>query len=163
MKFRDLREFLDTLEANGDLVRIKEEIDPNNPQNFGGDCFHCHGNPGNPLRTDNRFHNNGLDAFFEDRGLGAVTGDPRDDGLFRTPSLRNLSFTAPYMHDGRFSTLDEVIDHYSEGLVYSETISPLMKSVADGGVQLTAEEKSDLKAFLLSLSDESFLTNPDYQ
>ena len=67
------------------------------------------------------------------------------------------------MHDGRFSTLDEVIDHYSEGLVYSETISPLMKSVADGGVQLTAEEKSDLKAFLLSLSDESFLTNPDYQ
>ncbi|MGB0146029.1 MAG: cytochrome-c peroxidase [Flavobacteriaceae bacterium] len=128
-----------------------------------GDCFHCHGNPGNPLWTDNRFHNNGLDAFFEDRGLGAVTGDPRDDGLFRTPSLRNLSFTAPYMHDGRFSTLDEVIDHYSEGLVYSETISPLMKSVADGGVQLTAEEKSDLKAFLLSLSDESFLTNPDYQ
>jgi len=128
-----------------------------------GDCFHCHGNPSNPLWTDNRFHNNGLDAFFTDRGLGAVTGDPRDDGLFRTPSLRNLSFTAPYMHDGRFNTLDEVIDHYSEGLVYSETISPLMKSVAEGGVQLTVQEKLDLKAFLLSLSDPSFIIDPKYQ
>lgn len=128
-----------------------------------GDCFHCHGNPMNPLWTDNRFHNNGLDEFFIDRGLGAVTGDPRDDGLFRTPSLRNLSFTAPYMHDGRFNTLDEVIDHYSEGLVYSETISPLLKKVSEGGVGLTPEEKSDLKAFLLSLTDPSFTTDLEYQ
>ena len=128
-----------------------------------GDCFHCHGNPMNPLWTDNRFHNNGLDEFFVDRGLGAVTGDPRDDGLFRTPSLRNLSFTAPYMHDGRFNTLDEVIDHYSEGLVYSETVSPLLKKVSEGGVGLTPEEKSDLKAFLLSLSDPSFTTDLEYQ
>ena len=128
-----------------------------------GDCFHCHGNPMNPLWTDNRFHNNGLDEFFVDRGLGAVTGDPRDDGLFRTPSLRNLSFTAPYMHDGRFNTLDEVIDHYSEGLVYSESVSPLLKKVSEGGVGLTPEEKSDLKAFLLSLSDPSFTTDLEYQ
>lgn len=128
-----------------------------------GDCFHCHGNPNTPLWTDNRFHNNGLDEFFTDRGLGAVTGDPRDDGLFKTPSLRNLAFTAPYMHDGRFNTLEEVIDHYSEGLVYSETISPLMKNVAAGGVHLSPEEKSDLKAFLLSLSDQSFIENPAFQ
>ncbi|MDG1063092.1 MAG: cytochrome c peroxidase [Flavobacteriaceae bacterium] len=128
-----------------------------------GDCFHCHGNPNTPLWTDNRFHNNGLDEFFTDRGLGAVTGDPRDDGLFKTPSLRNLAFTAPYMHDGRFNTLEEVIDHYSEGLVYSETISPLMKNVATGGVHLSPEEKSDLKAFLLSLSDQSFIENPVFQ
>ncbi|MDC3340896.1 cytochrome-c peroxidase [Flavobacteriaceae bacterium] len=128
-----------------------------------GDCFHCHGNPMNPLWTDNRFHNNGLDAFFTDRGLGAVTGDPRDDGLFRTPSLRNLAFTAPYMHDGRFNTIDEVIDHYSEGLVYSETVSPLLKKISEGGVRLTPEEKSDLKAFLLSLSDPSFTTDSEYQ
>ena len=128
-----------------------------------GDCFHCHGNPGNPLWTDNRFHNNGLDEFFIDRGLGAVTGDPRDDGLFRTPSLRNLAFTAPYMHDGRFSTLEEVIDHYSQGLVYSETVSPLLKNIAQGGVQLTPEEKTDLKAFLLSLTDDSFTTDSEYQ
>jgi cytochrome c peroxidase len=75
-----------------------------------GDCFHCHGNPNNPLWTNNDFHNNGLDADFSDLGLGAVTGDPLDHGKFRTPSLRNLAFTAPYMHDGRFETLkgDEV-------------------------------------------------------
>lgn len=128
-----------------------------------GDCFHCHGNPVNPLWTDNIFHNNGLDEFFTDKGLGSVTGDPRDDGKFKSPSLRNLAYTAPYMHDGRFETLDDVINHYSEGLVYSETIDPLMKKVAEGGVQLTPEEKSDLKAFLLSLSDPSFLNNPDFR
>jgi cytochrome c peroxidase len=128
-----------------------------------GDCFHCHGNPNNPLWTDNIFHNNGLDETFTDRGRGIVTGDPREFGLFKTPSLRNLAFTAPYMHDGRFATLEEVIDHYSEGLVYSETIDPLMKKVAEGGVHLTEQDKADLKAFLLSLSDPSFINNPDFQ
>lgn len=128
-----------------------------------GDCFHCHGNPNNPLWTDNDFHNNGLDATFSDLGLGGVTGDPNDNGKFRSPSLRNLAFTAPFMHDGRFSTLDEVIDHYSEGLQDSPTIDPLMKKVDVGGVQLTAQEKSDLKAFLLSLSDPSFINNPEFQ
>ncbi|MEM6541629.1 MAG: cytochrome c peroxidase, partial [Bacteroidota bacterium] len=115
-----------------------------------GDCFHCHGNPNNPLWTDNIFHNNGLDATFTDLGLGRITGDPADNGKFKTPSLRNLAFTAPYMHDGRFQTLDEVIDHYSEGLQDSPTIDPLMKSVAQGGVQLSEQDKADLKAFLLS-------------
>ena len=67
------------------------------------------------------------------------------------------------MHDGRFNTLDEVIDHYSNGLVYSETVSPLLKKIAEGGVQLSSEEKADLKAFLLSLSDPSFTTDSEYQ
>ena len=125
-----------------------------------GDCFHCHGNENNPLWTDNDFHNNGLDEVITDRGLGAVTGDPREFGLFRTPSLRNLAYTAPYMHDGRFETLEEVIDHYSEGLVFSETIDPLMKAVDQGGVQLSDEDKADLKAFLLSLSDPEFIIPP---
>jgi len=128
-----------------------------------GDCFHCHGNPNNPLWTDNIFHNNGLDATITDRGLGDITGDPRDFGLFKSPSLRNLAFSAPYMHDGRFITLDEVINHYSEGLVYSETIDPLMKKIAQGGVQLSEADKADLKAFLLSLSDPSFINNPAFQ
>jgi len=128
-----------------------------------GDCFHCHGNPSNPLWTNNDFHNNGFGATFTDLGLGAVTGDPNDNGKFRTPSLRNLAFTAPYMHDGRFATLDEVIDFYSEGLQNSATIDPLMKNVAQGGVQLSDEDKEDLKAFLLTLSDPSFLTNPAFQ
>ncbi len=128
-----------------------------------GDCFHCHGSDTNPLWTDNIFHNNGMDETFTDRGLGDITGDPLDFGKFKTPSLRNLAFTAPYMHDGRFETLDEVINHYSEGLVYSETIDPLMKFVSDGGIHLTPQEKSDLKAFLLSLSDNQFTTNPAFQ
>ena len=128
-----------------------------------GDCFHCHGNVNNPLWTDNIFHNNGLDATFSDLGLGEVSGDPADNGKFKSPSLRNLAFTAPYMHDGRFNTLDEVINHYSEGLQNSLTIDPLMKKVDEGGVHLTTQEKSDLKAFLLTLSDHEFIANPDFQ
>ena len=128
-----------------------------------GDCFHCHGSDGNPLWTDNVFHNNGLDASFTDNGLGIITGDPLDNGKFKSPSLRNLAYSAPYMHDGRFETLDEVINHYSEGLVFSETIDPLMKAIAEGGVHLTDEDKADLKAFLLSLSEPGFTTNPDFQ
>jgi len=125
----------------------------------GGDCFHCHGSPTNPLWTDNDFHNNGLDAVFESNGLGAVTGNPNDNGKFKTPTLRNLAFTAPYMHDGRFNTLEEVILHYSIGLQNSPTIDPLMKNVAQGGVQLTPQEMIDLKAFLLTLTDSSYISN----
>lgn len=128
-----------------------------------GDCFHCHGNPNNPLWTTNDFHNNGLDTTFSDLGLGAITGDPNDNGKFKTPSLRNLSFTAPYMHDGRFNTLDEVINHYSEGLQNSPTIDPLMKKINEGGVQLSNQEKQDLKAFLLTLNDPSFISNLEFQ
>tara|TARA_R100001369_G_scaffold64192_1_gene91474 strand:+ start:42498 stop:43520 length:1023 start_codon:yes stop_codon:yes gene_type:complete len=128
-----------------------------------GDCFHCHGNPNNPLWTNNDFHNNGLDTTFNDLGLGAITGDPNDNGKFRSPSLRNLAFTAPFMHDGRFNTIDEVINHYSEGLQNSPTIDPLMKKIDEGGVQLSDQEKADLKAFLLTLSDPSFINNPEFQ
>lgn len=145
---------LSAAESNGLAVFMDENR---------GDCFHCHGNPNNPLWTDNAFHNNGLDVSFTDRGRGIITGDPREFGLFKTPSLRNLAFSSPYMHDGRFATLEEVINHYSEGLVYSETIDPLMKKVSEGGVHLTEEDKADLKAFLLSLSDPSFIANSDFQ
>lgn len=128
----------------------------------GGDCFHCHGDPYNPLWTDNLFHNNGLDAVFSDLGRGAITGNPSDNGKFKTPTLRNLIYTAPYMHDGRFQTIDEVINHYSVGLKYSSTIDPLMKNISTGGVQLTPQDRLDLKAFLLSLSDEGFVNNPNF-
>jgi len=127
-----------------------------------GDCFHCHGSDSNPLWTDNKFHNNGLDATFTDRGLGRVTGDPADNGKFRSPSLRNLAFTAPYMHDGRFETIEEVINHYSNGLKNSPTIDPLMKKVSQGGVRLSPQEKANLKAFLLALTDQDFINNPSF-
>jgi len=145
---------LTSQELNGLDVFLREDK---------GDCFHCHGNPNNPLWTDNDFHNNGLDTTFSDLGLGGVTGDPNDNGKFRSPSLRNLAFTAPYMHDGRFTTLDEVINHYSEGLQNSLTIDPLMKQINQGGVQISNQDKADLKAFLLTLSDPSFINNPAFQ
>lgn len=106
----------------------------------GADCFHCHGGGSNALFTTNLRYNNGLDADSDDE--------------FKAPTLRNIALTAPYMHDGRFSTLDEVIDFYSEGVQYSEQISPLMHHVMQGGVQLTSKEKQQLKAFLLTLTDE---------
>ena len=108
----------------------------------GADCFHCHGGGSNALFTTNLRYNNGLDAAAE--------------GTFKAPTLRNIALTAPYMHDGRFTTLDEVIDFYSEGVQYSEQISPLMHHVMQGGVQLTYEEKKQLKAFLNTLTDSSY-------
>ena len=148
----------------GELTLTPEELNGFNVfmDEERGDCFHCHGDNNNPLWTDNIFHNNGLDETFTDLGLGAISGDPIDNGKFKSPSIRNLAYTAPYMHDGRFNTLEEVINHYSEGLKRSPTIDPLMKKVDEGGVGLTDKDKADLKAFLLSLSDPSFLTNPDF-
>ncbi|SDT87710.1 cytochrome c peroxidase [Polaribacter sp. Hel1_33_78] len=128
-----------------------------------GDCFHCHGSDNNPIWSDNKFHNNGLDNVFVDLGLGKITGDPKDNGKFKSPSIRNLAFTAPYMHDGRFATLEEVINHYSEGLKRSPTIDPLMKKVDEGGVHLSTQDKSNLKAFLQTLSDYDFINNPTFQ
>ena len=145
---------LNQQEVNGFTIFMSEDK---------GDCFHCHGSDNNPLWTDNNFHNNGLDTSFNDLGLGAVTGDPNDNGKFKSPSLRNLVYTAPYMHDGRFSTLEDVINHYSEGLQNSSTIDPLMKKVNQGGVQLTPQEKADLKAFLITLTDDGFINNPTFQ
>ncbi|MCG7500430.1 cytochrome-c peroxidase [Tenacibaculum sp. Mcav3-52] len=148
----------------------KVELTPEEQNGFNvfmdetrGDCFHCHGSDNNPLWTDNKFHNNGLDENFTDLGLGTVTGDPNDNGKFRSPSLRNLKFSAPYMHDGRFTTLEEVINHYSEGLKLSSTIDPLMKKANQGGVQLSDKDKADLKAFLLTLSDDDFVNNTDFK
>ena len=150
---------------NGQISLTPQEIDGFNVfmTETRGDCFHCHGSASNPLWTDNLFHNNGLDATFSDNGLGDVTGNAADNGKFKTPSLRNLAYTAPYMHDGRFATLDEVINHYSEGLQNSSTISPLLKYIGQGGVQLTASDKASLKAFLLSLSDSSFVNKPAFR
>ncbi|MCF8238616.1 MAG: cytochrome C peroxidase [Saprospiraceae bacterium] len=122
-----------------------------------GDCFHCHGGI---LFTDNGFHNNGLDVDPSTEGRSLVTGNPNDLGKFKSPTLRNIALTGPYMHDGRYETLEEVIDFYSEGLKLSPTIDPLMKQAHLGGIHLTTKEKSDLIAFLHTLTDTTFTTNP---
>ncbi len=121
-----------------------------------GDCFHCHGGI---LFTDNDFHNNALSAQPE-AGLSEITGNPYDLGKFKSPTLRNIELTGPYMHDGRYATLEEVIDFYSEGLQNSETVDPLMKALYWGGKHLSLQEKSDLLAFLKTLTDTSYTTNP---
>ena len=119
-----------------------------------GDCFHCHGTE---MFMDNLFHNNGLDAGnFLDLGLGNISGNPLDNAKFKTPTVRNVEFTGPYMHDGRFSTLEEVVEHYNSGGNYSTTIDPLMKKVGIG-LQLTNNEKNDLVNFLKTLSDNSYI------
>lgn len=120
-----------------------------------GDCFHCHGGI---LFTDNLMHNNGLDAQPR-AGYGAITGEPFDMGKFKTPTLRNIALTGPYMHDGRYETLEDVLNFYSEGVHFSETIDPLMKFVHQGGIQLTDTEKQDLLAFLHTLTDSSYIDN----
>lgn len=126
----------------------------------GGDCFHCHGGS---LATDYSYKNNGLDAMPQDTGRGKVTGDPNDYYMFKVPSLRNVEYSAPYMHDGRFATLDEVINFYSIGLQHSSpNISPLMEFSAQGGVQLNPQERLELKAFLMTLSDPDFINNPAF-
>ena len=120
-----------------------------------GDCFHCHGTA---LFTDNLFHNNGIDIEpFLDLGLGIITENASDNGKFKTPSLRNIEVSSPYMHDGRFETLDEVIDHYDSGGHFSSTVDPLMKKLGIG-LNLTNQEKSDLIAFLKTLTDYDYIT-----
>ena len=120
-----------------------------------GDCFHCHGTQ---MFMDNLFHNNGLDPEpFTDNGLGIISNNTSDNGKFKTPTLRNVEFSAPYMHDGRFSTLEEVVDHYNSGGIYSSTIDPNMKKLGIG-LQLTNQEKQDLVSYLKTLTDNEFLT-----
>jgi cytochrome c peroxidase len=122
----------------------------------GADCFHCHNGP---LMQVKKFSNNGLDLSFSDLGRGSVTGNANDNGKFKVPTLRNIALTAPYMHDGRFATLDEVIEHYSSGINHSATIDPLIEFASQGGVQLDSQEKYLLKKFLLTLTDYNFINN----
>lgn len=114
-----------------------------------GDCWHCHAPP---LFTDGKFHNIGLDSLPEDLGRALVTGRRADEGKFKTPTLRNVPATAPYMHDGRFETLEDVIEHYNSGGVEHPNRDPLMRPLG-----LTRDERDDLAAFLQSLLDREFL------
>lgn len=126
------------------------EYDPRRGQ-FGADCFHCHGGP---LFQSQAFANNGLDATFKDIGREKVTGKESDRGKFAVPSLRNVALTAPYMHDGRFKTLDEVVEHYVSGVKRSATLDPNIAKHPDGGVPLSDSDKRALVAFLNALTDE---------
>jgi cytochrome c peroxidase len=129
------------------------EYDPYHGQ-FGADCFHCHGGP---LFQSQNFANNGLDSTFYDLGRYKITKRAGDEGKFSVPSLRNVAVTAPYMHDGRFRTLEEVVEHYCTGMKRSATLDPNLAKHPDGGVPLSADDKSALVAFLKTLTDEKYL------
>ena len=121
---------------------------------FRAKCASCHTEP---LLTDMQFRNNGLDSvFFTDAGRGHITQLPQDSGLFRVPSLRNVALTYPYMHDGRFYSLNNVLDHYSSGIVQSSTLDPLL---TPGGMNLTAQEKTDIISFLYTLTDHKYIAD----
>lgn len=122
---------------------------------YGADCFHCHGGS---LFTDNAFHNNGLGDLL-DFGRYHATQKESDKGKFQTPSLRNIALTAPYMHDGRFSTLEEVVTHYTSRLKREKSLAPLDANLAKHGGQgipLSKEDQEALVAFLRTLTDPKF-------
>ncbi len=132
------------------------------PNVSGADCAHCHA--GNNFEND-LYMNNGLDtdAEFMDDGREKATMNPDDRAKFKVTSLRNIAVTAPYMHDGRFNTLEEVIDHYNGQVENSSTVDPALLGTTSTGLMLDAQEKEDLINFLKTLTDETFLNNPKYK
>ncbi|HRG89402.1 MAG TPA: cytochrome-c peroxidase, partial [Chitinophagales bacterium] len=112
------------------------------------------------LFTDIKFHNNGImNSFQLDSGLAHITQRPEDVGRFKTPSLRNLQYTRPYMHDGSFATLEAVLDHYSSGVKMSATLDTALQKNGVVGIPLTATEKAKIIAFLNTLNDATFVAD----
>jgi cytochrome c peroxidase len=123
-------------------------------QVFEQKCASCHKQP---LFTDGSFRNNGLDtASAKDEGRSLITHQQGDQGKFRVPTLRNISLTSPYMHDGRFKTLGQVLNHYSQGVKDSPTLDTALSTDGKIGIALSEEEKAALVTFLQSLTDQSF-------
>ncbi|NLR57202.1 c-type cytochrome [Chitinophaga polysaccharea] len=129
----------------------------------GANCAHCHGSPKLYMEL---FHNNGLDSLPLDPGREKLTGLAADRGRFRIPTLRNIALTAPYMHDGRFSTLEEVLDHYSEHIIQSPSLSPVLRNTSNDvngtSLKLSRSEQKDIIAFLQLLTDSTFINNPQF-
>jgi cytochrome c peroxidase len=159
-----LSQFLLTLvSSNSKYDSVKRSQSVFTEQEYNGyglfkrNCVACHTEP---LFTNNEFSNNGLpfDATLSDLGRYRVTNNPSDSLKFKVPTLRNIEFSYPYMHDGRFKNLSQVMNHYTNGIEITSTLSPeLIKSI-----KLTSNEKVDMIAFLLTLTDKSFLFNPKF-
>jgi cytochrome c peroxidase len=162
-KFRITQQGLSADELAG-FNLYKTHITPRRVR--GAECFHCHSEPLTSSNFAAQFFNNGLDITFADAGRGIVTGLPTDNGKFVAPTLRNITLTAPYMHDGRFTTLEQVLDHYSD---HVQMNSPgldvnLIQGINDpifnpGRMGLTATEKRQVIAFLKTLTDSTFITD----
>ncbi|MCS6930019.1 MAG: cytochrome C peroxidase [Saprospiraceae bacterium] len=161
---------LDDEELDGKLMFFEEGARAGLPD---AQCFHCHG--GFTL-TGNQYFNNGIDEAstlddFKDKGRGPISGRRTDNGKFRTPTLRNIALTAPYMHDGRFQTLEDVLDHYSSHGKNSPNKDPLIDQIGfliPGSnppkyTGLTPYQKRAIIKFLHTLTDTAFINNPDIQ
>ncbi|MCX6275688.1 MAG: c-type cytochrome [Bacteroidetes bacterium] len=137
--------------------KVFTEQEENGYRLFKKECSSCHAEP---LFTNYQFENNGLpvDTMLNDFGRMKITHHAKDSLKFKVPSLRNIEFSYPYMHDGRFKHLSDVLKHYTEGIERSKTLSPQLQTP----VIFSSNEKVDLTAFLLTLTDKEFLFNPDY-
>ncbi len=123
-----------------------------------GDCFHCH-SVGSTM-TDFAYKNNGLDSIPADSGRYRITLNNADIGKFKTPSLRNIALTAPYMHDGRFRTLEDVVNFYNTGFHKPLSADPLILKRKYN--QLSAQDVADIVALLKTFTDNGLATNHDY-
>ncbi len=159
---KSISQFMLTLiSANSKYDKVKRGTDTFNSKETNGyqlfqqHCSACHTEP---LFTNQKFENNGLmvDTTLNDFGYMKLTHATADSLKFKVPTLRNIEFSAPYMHDGRFKNLSQVINYYIMGVQQSPTLNPLLRK----GIYLTPNEKVDLIAFLLTLSDKEFLFNP---
>ena len=153
-----------TLTANEERGRFlfNQEYNEFFPLESGADCAHCHSS----FNFENdKYMNNGISSNLEiqsDFGRYNVTNDESDKGKFKVPTLRNIELTAPYMHDGSFSTLEEVLDHYNEGIKISNTLEPEIENTRINGLNLTDQDKADIIAFLKTLTDPTIATNPKF-
>lgn len=123
-----------------------------------GDCNHCH--VLGSTFTDFEYRNTGLDSLPVDRGRYLITLNPTDDGKFKTPTLRNIALTAPYMHDGRFTDLQQVLNFYNTGFHYTQNLDATLQTAVKG--RLTGAEIQDLISFLNTLTDTEFTSNPAF-
>lgn len=122
---------------------------------FKAHCASCHTEP---LFTDSKFHNNGI-VIMDPKEVGRqnITLNPNDAYKFKTQTLRNAIWTSPYMHDGRFETLDQVINHYSDGIIDHPTVDTSLNNPMKRGLQFSDIQKKQLLSFLKTLSDTSFI------
>ncbi|MEO1518157.1 MAG: cytochrome c peroxidase [Bacteroidota bacterium] len=130
------------------------ELEQEGLATFRAKCGSCHSGE---LFTDFSYRNNGLDSTFADTGRNQITSLNSDIGKFRVPSLRNVALTSPYMHNARFRTLEEVLDHYGQGMVYYETLDESFITQNGLGIDLDENDKTSIIAFLNTLTDYSFV------
>lgn len=159
--FKAIAQFMGTMysyNSKYDMVKSGKENFTAQEQNgydlFIQKCASCHTEP---LFTDYQFRNNGLavNIAYHDSGRAHITGNVTDRYKFKTPSLRNIERSGPYMHDGRFTSLNQCLEHYNSGIV----ISPTLDNQLQSGITLSSQNKLDLIAFLKTLTDTKYLTD----